>query len=626
VSVHSWYFPSGKDLEKTSASNAYVETFRDNKIESLAREILQNSLDAKIGDDLPVKVDFSMMKIPTSQVPGYDEFLTVFIPEAENTWPNEAKTRKLLNKMKAILSQETVNVLKISDYNTTGLERQNWESLIEQAGSSVKANDESGGSFGIGKAAPFAVSDLRMVFYNTMNSNHTQQSIGVTKFVSFDLDNGTTTQGTGYYAEDKKTPFNHAVEFETQTRTERGTDIYIIGFDVDDEENWKDRLAFAILDSFLVSIYRGLVEVTISGDEINKSSMGRFIEKIRGDKKTARTYSDLIAYYGVLEDPNHIAVTMPAYEGYDIQTGEAILVMSNQGDNNRRALMTRSAGMKIFDQKNISGALQFSAIFMAHGKTINKELKQLENPNHDNWSKDRGDNPAKAKKLLDFIRNFVKETIIKQYKEDVTEEVDAFGVADFLPSDIEAINRGKKDRAQIKPAPTLKPAIEDNGKPNTTVIRGRDEDEPSVEIDGTEGEGGGGRGEDDGAESPGTGKGGGIMTGGNGPVGGQVNRHRLSNMTYRVIEMDATNGLYALLVRPSQNVVDIRIGLSMVGDNGRAGKVQIIEATQNGQLLRKHGSSLYSGSIPGNQYTRIELKIDSSQRLKMEVEVDANPE
>ncbi|MHB9782817.1 hypothetical protein ACXM1Q_008875 [Streptococcus sp. 10F2] len=44
-----WYFPGGKDLEKTSASNAYVETFKDNKIESLAREICQNSLDATDG-------------------------------------------------------------------------------------------------------------------------------------------------------------------------------------------------------------------------------------------------------------------------------------------------------------------------------------------------------------------------------------------------------------------------------------------------------------------------------------------------------------------------------------------------------------------------------------------------
>ena len=26
-----WYFPSGRNLEKTSASNAYVETFNDKK-------------------------------------------------------------------------------------------------------------------------------------------------------------------------------------------------------------------------------------------------------------------------------------------------------------------------------------------------------------------------------------------------------------------------------------------------------------------------------------------------------------------------------------------------------------------------------------------------------------------
>ncbi len=63
-------------------------------------------------------------------------------------------------------------------------------------GSSVKKDSTSAGLFGIGKGAPFAVSDLRMVFYNTVVEGR-NRSIGVMKFVSF-KEGDKITQGTGY--------------------------------------------------------------------------------------------------------------------------------------------------------------------------------------------------------------------------------------------------------------------------------------------------------------------------------------------------------------------------------------------------------------------------------------------
>ncbi|URI13759.1 hypothetical protein [Ligilactobacillus salivarius] len=55
-----WYFPGGKDLQMESGSNASLETFKDNPLDSLAREICQNSLDAGIeGSNKPVRVEFN---------------------------------------------------------------------------------------------------------------------------------------------------------------------------------------------------------------------------------------------------------------------------------------------------------------------------------------------------------------------------------------------------------------------------------------------------------------------------------------------------------------------------------------------------------------------------------------
>ena len=45
--VNKWEFPNGKNLTPYGVNNAGINSFLDNQIESLAREIIQNSLDAK---------------------------------------------------------------------------------------------------------------------------------------------------------------------------------------------------------------------------------------------------------------------------------------------------------------------------------------------------------------------------------------------------------------------------------------------------------------------------------------------------------------------------------------------------------------------------------------------------
>ena len=150
-----WYFPGGKDLQMESGSNASLEMFKDNPLDSLAREICQNSLDAGIeGSSKPVRVEFKMFKVKAESIPGYLELKYEVINKAMKQWPNEQKTMSMLRKMDRILKNKFVNVLKISDYNTTGLRKENWKSLIEQVGSSVKKDSSSAGSFGIGKGAP----------------------------------------------------------------------------------------------------------------------------------------------------------------------------------------------------------------------------------------------------------------------------------------------------------------------------------------------------------------------------------------------------------------------------------------------------------------------------------------
>ncbi len=70
-----WLFPPNHDGEQHGLNDAGVETFRDNPLSSLAREITQNSCDAADADSgKPVEVHFVLQELPMSKFPEAESF------------------------------------------------------------------------------------------------------------------------------------------------------------------------------------------------------------------------------------------------------------------------------------------------------------------------------------------------------------------------------------------------------------------------------------------------------------------------------------------------------------------------------------------------------------------------
>ena len=174
-----WNFPHNGYGQVRGVSDAGIETFTGTEIQSLAREICQNSLDAAIeGSNATIKVDFERYVIDSSEIPGYEQYASK-IKKANDYWSqkNSEKTIKVLKKaLKSINSSRAV-VLRISDFNTTGLGHpyedsdEGWNALTKLDGGATKVGDKAG-AFGIGKNAPFTNSDYRLVFYRTLNEDN----------------------------------------------------------------------------------------------------------------------------------------------------------------------------------------------------------------------------------------------------------------------------------------------------------------------------------------------------------------------------------------------------------------------------------------------------------------------
>jgi len=171
--MNGWYFPSRGHAETEGFSNAGLAEFRGNPLQALAREICQNSLDAADGSGKPVRVEFHRDFMEIRKFPGMDQMRKI-IQACDAFWGKEgdANTKNFLYHAKKSFSSPKFFVLRVSDFNTKGVQGAfsdknitPWGSLVKGNSFSVKSDEKNAaGSYGIGKAAPFVSSTYQTVF------------------------------------------------------------------------------------------------------------------------------------------------------------------------------------------------------------------------------------------------------------------------------------------------------------------------------------------------------------------------------------------------------------------------------------------------------------------------------
>ena len=425
-----WNFPSNNFGKIMGISESGIETFRGSLFKSLAREICQNSLDARADFSKPVHIEFSLTDVDKRNICGFTE-LNKAIELCRDYWNENEKTLKFFNNAIKICNKEKIRVMRISDFNTTGLpgskefKSSPWQNLVKSSGVSDKCGG-SGGSYGIGKSAPFACSDLRTVYYSTLDNEGIKAYQGVANLVSFKLEDkifkkGEVTQGTGYFGEKSD---NSAVEqtlsFDQFVRNECGTDLFILGFIESDE--WKDEITKSVLEGYLISILNNDISVKVGDILIDNLHLDELMEKYKSE--ISLTYN----YYQVLisKDTIHIEENF-----HDL--GKISLYVLIHNDFQRKVLMARKNGMKIFDKKNISSTIQFAGVCVLEDEKINSYFREMETPQHNDWEPDRHSNRKEAKKMKTALFKFIKEKIISIGKETVTDEMDAIGAGEIIP-------------------------------------------------------------------------------------------------------------------------------------------------------------------------------------------------
>ncbi len=163
-----WYFPPTNGGVGDGFNNPGIAHFNGSPLTSLARETIQNSLDANTPSNQQVHVSFELIELNPDDI-GRNEIEAAIVACQQVAKSDSDSTAvSALDVAAQTIRSEQIPCLCVSDRHTTGLQGDHWRTLVKMQGISHKPGMEgAGGSHGIGKYAPFAVSTLRTVFYWT---------------------------------------------------------------------------------------------------------------------------------------------------------------------------------------------------------------------------------------------------------------------------------------------------------------------------------------------------------------------------------------------------------------------------------------------------------------------------
>ena len=264
MSVLKWFF-GRSGAEEHGPKDSITTTFKGDRYYSLAREVDQNSLDAISNVSYPVRVKFSLFDFHKSEINQFFKLHDVF-NKCSEYFSADKKFKEFCDKAKAVLSADKIKCLRISDYNTTGLEYSNGKcpfyAFMKAVGYNHKSSSGTGGSFGFGKGAYYAASSVRTILVSSIYEDHKFIFQGKARLTTHKNANGVLSDYAGLLGNENGSPIEDAMLVpESLRRIEKGTDIIIMGFQ--DAGDWKESLIKSVLNNFWYAIFEEKLVVEV---------------------------------------------------------------------------------------------------------------------------------------------------------------------------------------------------------------------------------------------------------------------------------------------------------------------------------------------------------------------------
>lgn len=481
----SWHFAKQQVASKDiGPNNAAAEHFSSTPYPSLIRESIQNSLDVVLDSNKPVRMKFEFGRLRSTTFKAFYE-LRKHIQGVIDLYQEKAKPmyENMLNSFdNTINNQNYIGFIKVSDFNTKGMaynpnspETSPFFAFVRAEGLTVKSDAASGGSFGFGKAAYFAMSPIHTFLVSTMTKDGETYFEGAanlcTHYYPDDYGNKVKYQDYGYYDnQEGRCPASLQTDIPSKFhRGEIGTDIYIMGVDISEKKKAEayDEMIKATIRHFWMAIYDNRLEVEVGDNLINKDSLdelmaNHFPNSVDRTKKDGdynpRPYYDAVKNVGISKDYVLISKELP-------NLGDVSLYVWKKKDAKDSIIYMRKQRMFIYRSRLYTSNYGYYAVFVCNSNKGNAYLKSIEDPSHRKW--DESKNKPWGKIITKEISDFISNTIQDLYSAERGGTLGITGLEDYLFVPEELIST---DREGVKDNPFFGEPSEETQEEGTSPI------------------------------------------------------------------------------------------------------------------------------------------------------------
>jgi hypothetical protein len=488
MSQIKWQFAASSENEGFNASQ--IAIFTGDSVESITRETIQNSLDARVSKDEPVFVKFELLSVTQDQSPeafGISEWVSR-AAQSQNEVANNKEATNFYTNAQQVLSKSKLTFLAVHDSNTKGLggplkktrgeSDGGWISLVQSSGETNQASENSLGSFGIGGKAPYALSELRTLFYLTKTQYNDVEQIrfqGKSILQSMWLgDAGDERTGKtgffGIYSGDE--PVKPLLDAEVPSWAMKsrnvfaegsGTSLFVLEpHGADKKEEFWQSMRVAVLANFYFAIHSGNLSVELGeGEVISQDTLRQTFKQVVLDSKLdTDSYSDAViealesskTIYSDSENPDvdHRLQSKPFGEFYWYLRMDETVQRSAVGVARQNGmLITRDAE----NLKSFRGYIPFDIFICVTGAEGSKILRRFENPEHNKFEMKRVQDPSEAKLLNKAYKAFVAEVkalISEKAEARIKEEIRSSDLNHIFGGDGSGLAGGVVDESSLE--------------------------------------------------------------------------------------------------------------------------------------------------------------------------------
>lgn len=485
-----WHFGAQDGLGNDIGPNdPIVQNFKGNPYYSIVRESIQNSLDAVNNTNKPVIVSFDHFTLYKKDYPKFFD-IENHIKLGLEYYKNNANAQRLFGNMTKYLSDNkgSLTCLRISDYNTKGMDYKvdstdcRFYGFLLSGGVSNK-DKNSGGSFGFGKGAYFALSELKTIIVSSKDKKGNVIFQGSTRLTTHKDKKGNRLSGIGHYGSSKDSPTTEKIEIPSSfIRKETGTDISIIG--IKDMADKKETLIKSVLNNFWLAIHEGKLIVEINKKTIiNKDTLeGLMDQYFHNDSE--QSLNDIERwnpkpYYKAVKNQGSDQNTFKVFEENLKTLGKVTLYMyvdKNAGLPNRISFF-RKPKMVVF-KNTFSQIKGFAGVLVCDNKKGDAILREMENPAHNEWKWENctGEDKKIGKEAKNELRTFINDCLDSLTRLQAGDEISIMGLDEFISipedflSDNEQVDYSMKGFDSSQKQMTMAFDEEENGS-QTTGLR-----------------------------------------------------------------------------------------------------------------------------------------------------------